>query len=144
MLVTDVTNMLPVWCMYSMSYESACVVAGGRLVFFLPATPETYNEDEVPCHPCLTLVENTEQLLTTRYSRRLITMQQIKKYSPTEAGEYKRQLEGFVMAIDRLHDIVYEKLDSSSSVSSIESNTIAAVHTSKPGANKKKFRGKMC
>ena len=34
------------------------LVVGGRLVYFLPATPETYCEEEVPGHPALRLVAN--------------------------------------------------------------------------------------
>ena len=50
---------------------------GGRLVYFLPAAPEVYKEEEVPRHPALRLVANSEQVLTTRYSRRLITMEKV-------------------------------------------------------------------
>ncbi|GIL78955.1 hypothetical protein Vretifemale_8342 [Volvox reticuliferus] len=34
------------------------LVVGGRLVYFLPATPETYDEAEIPQHPALKLVAN--------------------------------------------------------------------------------------
>jgi tRNA (guanine10-N2)-methyltransferase len=50
---------------------------GGRLVYFLPAAPEVYRDDEVPRHPALALVANSEQVLSSRYSRRLITMQKV-------------------------------------------------------------------
>ena len=50
---------------------------GGRLVYFLPAAPEVYREEEVPRHPALRLVANSEQVLNARYSRRLITMEKV-------------------------------------------------------------------
>lgn len=34
------------------------LVRGGRLVYFLPATPDTYNEADIPQHPALQLVAN--------------------------------------------------------------------------------------
>ena len=55
---------------------------GGRLVYFLPAAPEVYKEEEVPRHPALRLVANSEQVLTTRYSRRLITMEKVTPFHP--------------------------------------------------------------
>ncbi len=103
------------------------LVRGGRLVYFLPATPETYGPDQVPQHPALEVVANrwawggvskvqgclsgwveclrvhctsrlrvyciespdcgcrlsrgpsvrSEQILTSRYSRRLVTMEKV-------------------------------------------------------------------
>ncbi len=50
---------------------------GGRLVYFLPAAPEVYREEEIPQHPSLRLVANSEQVLNARYSRRLITMEKV-------------------------------------------------------------------
>lgn len=46
-------------------------------MYFLPAAPEVYNEAEVPRHPALRLVANSEQVLSSRYSRRLITMRKV-------------------------------------------------------------------
>jgi hypothetical protein len=51
---------------------------GGRLVYFMPAAPEAYDDSEVPQHPALSLVANTEQVLNSRYSRRLITMRKAR------------------------------------------------------------------
>lgn len=41
-------------------YLRACVrvQVGGRLVYFMPATPETYREEEIPTHPALAMVAN--------------------------------------------------------------------------------------
>lgn len=50
---------------------------GGRLVYFMPAAPEVYNEEELPQHPALRLIANSEQVLSTKFSRRLITMQKV-------------------------------------------------------------------
>jgi tRNA (guanine10-N2)-methyltransferase len=57
--------------------------AGGRLVFFMPASPETYREDQLPVHPMLALVSNVEQPLQSRYSRRLVTMLKVRQRSST-------------------------------------------------------------
>lgn len=50
---------------------------GGRLVYFLPAAPEVYKEEEIPQHPALRLIANSEQILSTKFSRRLITMKKV-------------------------------------------------------------------
>lgn len=46
---------------------------GGRLVYLLPTTYE-YTDADLPRHPQLHVVANSEQKLTTKYARRLITM----------------------------------------------------------------------
>ncbi|GFH32218.1 uncharacterized protein HaLaN_31404, partial [Haematococcus lacustris] len=58
-----------------LSFAARLLVRGGRLVFFMPSTPDTYSAQELPSHPALRLLHNSEQLLTSRYSRRLITME---------------------------------------------------------------------
>lgn len=42
-----------------LDYAARTLRVGGRLVYFLPATPETYKEEEVPTHPALELLYNT-------------------------------------------------------------------------------------
>ncbi len=39
-----------------------------------------YTEDNIPSHPCLELLANSEQVLTKRIGRRLITMQKNSPY----------------------------------------------------------------
>jgi hypothetical protein len=73
----------------------------------MPSNPELYSEDELPTHPMLQLLDNSEQILTSRYSRRLITMVKIKPYDAAAAAEFKKQREGYVMALERLSEIVY-------------------------------------
>ncbi|KXZ47218.1 hypothetical protein GPECTOR_37g224 [Gonium pectorale] len=85
------------------------LVVGGRLVYFLPATPDAYDEAEVPAHPALRLVANSEQILTTRYSRRLVTMEKIAPYDAAAAAAAHAARPDPTLAIDRLHDIVYEQ-----------------------------------
>ncbi len=36
---------------------------GSRLCYFMPASPETYSEEEIPRHPALKMVANCEQVL---------------------------------------------------------------------------------
>eukprot|EP00850_Spirogloea_muscicola_P000378 SM000001S04780 [mRNA] locus=s1:2135765:2141850:- [translate_table: standard] len=57
------------------------LIMGGRLVFFYPAARQSYRDDELPMHPCFTLVANCEQVLTQRWSRRLLTMEKCAPYS---------------------------------------------------------------
>ncbi|KAG2424414.1 hypothetical protein HXX76_014468 [Chlamydomonas incerta] len=117
--ITDPTTHIPATQPYTLGeclrdlldLSARLLVVGGRLVYFLPATPETYNEAEVPGHPALRLVANSEQMLTLRYSRRLVTMEKVCAYDPAAAAAYHAARPDPTMAIDRLHDIVYEQLD---------------------------------
>eukprot|EP00300_Choanocystis_sp_HF-7_P002324 c11786_g1_i2.p1 GENE.c11786_g1_i2~~c11786_g1_i2.p1 ORF type:complete len:303 (+),score=80.92 c11786_g1_i2:460-1368(+) len=49
---------------------------GGRLVFLFPSVAG-YQDEQLPAHPCFKLISNSEQKLTLRWSRRLITMEKI-------------------------------------------------------------------
>ncbi|WIA11111.1 hypothetical protein OEZ85_011255 [Tetradesmus obliquus] len=123
---------------------AATLVTGGRLVFFMPASPETYKEDQLPCHPMLAIASNVEQPLQSRYSRRLVTMVKVKPYDPVVAAQFKESRKDFVMDIDRLHDIVYateqqqqQQGDGGGSVDgSSEGSSVVKV--------KAKYRSKMC
>ncbi|XP_034553846.1 tRNA (guanine(10)-N2)-methyltransferase homolog [Notolabrus celidotus] len=55
------------------------LVMGGRLVYWLPIYRPEYCEEMVPLHPCLRLISNCEQTLSSHTSRRLITMEKIKE-----------------------------------------------------------------
>ncbi|XP_054268125.1 tRNA (guanine(10)-N2)-methyltransferase homolog isoform X2 [Macrosteles quadrilineatus] len=46
---------------------------GGRLVTWIPIFRDDYDENALPEHPCLQLVANCEQILSTFASRRLLT-----------------------------------------------------------------------
>eukprot|EP00891_Asterochloris_glomerata_P003993 jgi/Astpho2/3993/e_gw1.00063.101.1_t len=61
---------------------------GGRLSFFIPASEETYDEDQIPTHPALALVSNCEQILGGRYSRRLITLEKTSCYDAAAAWQH--------------------------------------------------------
>lgn len=56
-----------------LEFAADVLVRGGKLVYWLPTTPE-YTPDDVPTHPGLRLLFNCEQPLTTRMSRRMVTM----------------------------------------------------------------------
>ncbi|KAJ9585076.1 hypothetical protein L9F63_020584 [Diploptera punctata] len=55
---------------------------GGRLVCWIPIVRVDYTEDKLPTHPCFKLVANSEQVLTTYTSRRLLTLE--KHQEPEE------------------------------------------------------------
>ncbi len=45
-----------------------------------------------------------------RYSRRLIVMQKVKPYDKAAAEAYHEAMGPPMMAIDQIHDLVYEKI----------------------------------
>lgn len=57
-------------------YATSTLVPGGRLVYWLPTTQD-YAAEDVPANAGLRLIANNEQPLTTRMSRRLITMERV-------------------------------------------------------------------
>lgn len=58
------------------------------MVYFLPAMAGYYTPDEIPRHPALEQAANCEQVLSTRYSRRLITMEKVRPYCAKAAAAY--------------------------------------------------------
>ncbi|KAJ4459148.1 putative methyltransferase/nucleic acid-binding protein [Paratrimastix pyriformis] len=56
-----------------LDFAARAVIPGGRLCYWLPTTIY-YKPSDVPTHPSFTLLSNSEQPLTTKMSRRLITM----------------------------------------------------------------------
>uniref|UniRef100_A0A7N6A6Z0 tRNA (guanine(10)-N(2))-methyltransferase TRMT11 n=1 Tax=Anabas testudineus TaxID=64144 RepID=A0A7N6A6Z0_ANATE len=59
-----------------LNFSAHHLVMGGRLVYWLPVY--RYCDEMVPLHPCLQLISNCEQTLSSHTSRRLITMEKIK------------------------------------------------------------------
>lgn len=58
------------------------LVLSGRLVFFYPVLREDDSvEDHFPEHPCFRLMATSEQILSSRYSRVLVTMAKISSYT---------------------------------------------------------------
>lgn len=65
-------------------------------------------EEEVPTHPAFKLVANSEQILSSRYSRRLITMEKVAPYDEVAAQAHLKARGGYQLAIDNVHALVYE------------------------------------
>ena len=69
---------------------------GGRLVFWLPVTRAQYTADRLPGHPCLRLVANSEQPLTARASRRLITLEKWREPADGDTATVPTSVDRFV------------------------------------------------
>lgn len=61
------------------------LVMNGRLVFFYPVARGECYEDLYPKHECFTLIASSEQILSTRWSRCLLTMEKTAKYTEAHA-----------------------------------------------------------
>lgn len=74
-----------------LEYAARVLVPGGRLVYWLPTTTD-YTADDVPTNAALRLIGNCEQPLTSRMSRRLITMIRLseKERQQNEIGKEKQ------------------------------------------------------
>lgn len=62
------------------------LVMNGRLVFFYPVARGECYEELYPKHECLTLIASSEQILSTRWSRCLLTMEKTAKYTEAHAA----------------------------------------------------------
>uniref|UniRef100_A0A3P9LEE7 tRNA (guanine(10)-N(2))-methyltransferase TRMT11 n=1 Tax=Oryzias latipes TaxID=8090 RepID=A0A3P9LEE7_ORYLA len=62
-----------------LNFSAHHLVLGGRLVYWLPIYRPEYCDEMVPVHPCLQIISNCEQTLSSQTSRRLITMEKVKE-----------------------------------------------------------------
>lgn len=69
---------------------------------------------KVPEHPCLRITNNSVQMLTSRYVRRLVVMKKYSEYDDSVVAAWKASLGPPAMAIDALHDAVYQSQAKSS------------------------------
>ena len=51
-----------------LNFSARSLVAGGRLVYWLPVIRQGYTEDSVPSHPALELITDCEQVLARFFS----------------------------------------------------------------------------
>ncbi|KAI8340203.1 S-adenosyl-L-methionine-dependent methyltransferase [Chlamydoabsidia padenii] len=62
-----------------LSFSAKHLRIGGRLVYWLPTVVDEYSNTDVPQHPSMILISNSEQNFG-QWSRRLITMEKVKSY----------------------------------------------------------------
>nr|KYP61311.1 tRNA guanosine-2'-O-methyltransferase TRM11 isogeny [Cajanus cajan] len=94
------------------------LVMGGRLVFFYPVLrEEEFSETHFPEHPCFQLISSSEQILSSRYSRVLLTMvktgpytEEIAEVARTKHMEFK---ENHVKWLEdgNLHSAIFSPAD---------------------------------
>lgn len=69
-----------------------------------------HGREDVPKHPCLEFVSNSEDKLTQMISRRLITMRKREEYDERKQAEYKevtrRSLKQFNLSYNDLMEMV--------------------------------------
>lgn len=79
-----------------LDFAAQMLVLYGRLVYWLPVIQKEYDDAQVPTHPCLRLIANTEQSLSGRLARRLITMEKAQAWDPSLGGaSTEKPLQGF-------------------------------------------------
>eukprot|EP01094_Clydonella_sp_ATCC50884_P029160 TRINITY_DN9039_c1_g1_i1.p1 TRINITY_DN9039_c1_g1~~TRINITY_DN9039_c1_g1_i1.p1 ORF type:complete len:453 (+),score=84.59 TRINITY_DN9039_c1_g1_i1:116-1474(+) len=66
--------------------RSLCL--GGRVVYWLPTT-KGFKPTDVPTHPCMELLAYSEQPLSGRISRRLVTMEKIAQFDEEAHGSFR-------------------------------------------------------
>jgi tRNA (guanine10-N2)-methyltransferase len=68
---------------------AATLVMHGRLVYFYPTSLMEDRPEALPTHPCLQTIANSQQLLSTRLGRRLVTMRKVREWYPGAKAEAK-------------------------------------------------------
>ncbi|XP_053237820.1 tRNA (guanine(10)-N2)-methyltransferase homolog isoform X1 [Podarcis raffonei] len=71
-----------------LKFAAEYLVLGGRLVYWLPVYKPEYTEEIIPRHPCLKLISNCEQTLSSHTSRHLITMEKVKDFEDEDRDSY--------------------------------------------------------
>ncbi|RIB14870.1 S-adenosyl-L-methionine-dependent methyltransferase [Gigaspora rosea] len=61
-----------------LEFAARFLIVGGRLVYWLPTIVDEYSSADIPDHPCMVLISNSEQNFG-QWSRRLITMEKFKE-----------------------------------------------------------------
>ncbi|KAI8466404.1 MAG: tRNA guanosine-2'-O-methyltransferase [Monoraphidium minutum] len=81
---------------------------GGRLVFFIPVSPDTWDPSDLPDHPAMDLAGSCLQPLSQRYGRRLLTYAKVGVFDAAADAAWRAARSGFVMGIERVADAVWE------------------------------------
>eukprot|EP01135_Chromosphaera_perkinsii_P003326 Nk52_evm26s240 gene=Nk52_evmTU26s240 len=68
-----------------LDFAAKSLVIQGRLVYWIPVYREDYDPSSLPKHPCLEVLADSEQALTMKWARRLITMKKVREYDPEDA-----------------------------------------------------------
>lgn len=104
-------------CVHDLLHLAArMVVMGGRLVFFYPVLrgEDGTANPQFPEHPCFKLITSSEQILSFRYSRVLLTMvkvapytEEIEKLAAERHREFRENHQKW-MEEGNLHSAVFE------------------------------------
>ncbi|XP_072029673.1 tRNA (guanine(10)-N(2))-methyltransferase homolog [Amphiura filiformis] len=96
----------------------------GRLVYWMPTARSDYTDDMIPHHPCLKLVANSEQILTSMVSRRLITMEKCKNLKDLDGYPVKAAIrDNKYQQPNALRDKVYNTGQSQDSDTELQEST---------------------
>jgi len=68
-------------------FAAKYLTVNGHLVYWIPVHREDYKPSNIPQHECFELIANSEQILNSRISRRLITMKKVKQLDGEENGD---------------------------------------------------------
>ncbi|KAL1916287.1 uncharacterized protein VTP21DRAFT_5904 [Calcarisporiella thermophila] len=90
-----------------LEFAAKFLKVGGRLVYWLPTLPEEYTPEDVPLHPSMRLVANSEQSFG-KWARRLITMEKVCPYIKPQS---QCDLEQYKAASDKAEIDITDKID---------------------------------
>ncbi|XP_074030901.1 tRNA (guanine(10)-N(2))-methyltransferase TRMT11 [Leptinotarsa decemlineata] len=78
-----------------LAFSAKHLKVGGCVVCWFPVFREDYHESGLPSHPCLKLTANSEQVLSKKTSRRLLTFEKIRPPSQEELDTIHSQITDF-------------------------------------------------
>lgn len=121
-------------CLFDLvEFAARSLRVGGRLVYWMPSAPGLYEADELPCHPILKLRHNCEQYLTSRYTRRLMTLEKVAALDEGSAGAWRAARGDAIMKLDAIPKRVFEVMEKDEDGNPLHPELLA---------DKKRFRGK--
>ena len=104
---------------------ASMLVMGGRLVYLLPCLVDFDSDEELPTHPCLQCVANSEQTLSQYWSRRLITMEKVHEYDTEQTEKYLK------VARDRIRHAQTRHLQTSVAYTDLQNKIKQMSHNNK-------------
>jgi hypothetical protein len=98
----------------------------GRLVYLIP-TPYDFTIADLPRHPCLEIIAMSEQSLSTRHGRRLVTMRKIADYSEGYEEEFRQYKAAVLSGEDQGFGQLKLKLEAALASDAFENDAVVKV-----------------
>lgn len=98
----------------------------GRLAYLIP-TPYDFTLTDLPWHPCLEVIAMSEQSLSTRHGRRLVTMRKIANYSEALDDRFRQYKADVISGNDQGFGKLKSKLEAALASDAFDNDAVVKV-----------------